>query len=206
MTGTRPDEGLGDEAIATVTRLIGEAGAGREGAWDRIYTLLYDDLRMVARSQLRQQRRGGVGSPTSLISETWLRLAGSPLAVRDRSHLITLMARAMRFVLLDETRRALTEKRGDGLDLVALEDAPEPGQASSLEQLLILDQALNALARVDARLADVVELRYFGGLTEPEVAEVLGVNERTVRRDWRKARAFLHSQLGDGHDAMLPGE
>lgn len=206
MTQTQATDRLGEDAIATVTRLIGEAGEGCPDAWDRIYTLLYDDLRMVARSQIRQQRRGGVGSPTSLISETWLRLAGSPLAVKDRSHLITLMARAMRFVLLDETRRTLTEKRGDGLDLVPLQDVPEPGQASSLEQLLTLDQALNALARVDGRLADVVELRYFGGLTETEVAEVLGITERTVRRDWRKARAFLQCQLGDHTGTMLPGE
>ncbi len=196
--------GLSEHAIESVTRLIGEARSGQSDAWDRIFTLLYDDLRVVARSQIRQQRRGA-GSPTSLISETWLRLAGSPMAVNDRSHLITLMARAMRFVLLDETRRVLTGKRGEGIEVLALEDAPEPGQVSPLEQLLSLDQALNALAKVDPRLVDVVELRYFGGLTEVEVAEVLGVTERTVRRDWRKARAFLHSQLGDGGQAMLPG-
>ncbi len=196
--------GLSEHAIESVTRLIGEARSGQSDAWDRIFTLLYDDLRVVARSQIRQQRRGA-GSPTSLISETWLRLAGSPMAVNDRSHLITLMARAMRFVLLDETRRVLTGKRGEGIEVLALEDAPEPGQVSPLEQLLSLDQALNALAKVDPRLVDVVELRYFGGLTEVEVAEVLGVTERTVRRDWRKARAFLHSHLGDGGQAMLPG-
>ncbi|MCR6664202.1 MAG: ECF-type sigma factor [Luteimonas sp.] len=206
MAGAIATHALSDQALESVTRLIGEARAGQTDAWDRIYALLYDDLRRVARSQIRQQRRGAAGSPTSLISETWLRLAGSPMAVNDRSHLITLMARAMRFVLLDETRRMLTEKRGEGAEMLSLDEAPEPGQASTLDQLLSLDQALNALARLDSRLADVVELRYFGGLTEPEVAEILGVTERTIRRDWRKARAFLHSQLGDAEQSLLPGD
>lgn len=197
----RTDGGLSTHALDSITRLIGDTRAGQPGAWDRIYALLYDDLHKVARSQIRRQRRGG--SPTSLISETWLRLADSTLTVNDRSHLITLMARAMRFVLLDETRRILTEKRGEGMELLPLEEAHEPASPSPLDQLLMLDQALDALERVDARLAEVVELRYFGGLTEVEVADVLGVTERTVRRDWRKARAFLHTQLGGDDTASL---
>lgn len=205
MPGTHPrQEDPGPPLPDSVTRLIHEVRAGRLDAWDHIYTLLYDDLRAVARSQIRRQRRSD-SSPTSLVSETWLRLAGTPVSVRDRSHLITLMARAMRFVLLDEARRLLAGKRGDGLEVLALDDVPEPADTASLEQLLALDQALGALARADARLANVVELRYFGGLTEPEVAGVLGVTERTIRRDWRKARAFLHAQLGEAAEGLLPG-
>lgn len=182
--------------LESVTQLISEAQDGRGDAWDRIYTLLYNDLHRVARSQIRQQQYGFARSPTSLISETWLRLASASLSVESRSHLIALIARAMRFVLLDEARRVLTEKRGEGIDFVALDEAVEPGQNSQLEQLLILDQALNELAAMDERLARVVELRYFGGLSELEIAEMLNVTERTVRRDWRKARAFLFSHLG----------
>jgi RNA polymerase sigma factor (TIGR02999 family) len=182
----------------SVTQLLGEVENGQPEAWNRIYALLYRDLHQIARSQIRQQRRGHVRSPTSLISETWLKLASADFSVENRAHLVALVARAMRFVLLDEVRRTLAEKRGEGMDLLPLDENTEPGQSSRLEQLLILDQALNDLAKLDARLAQVVEMRYFGGLSELEIADVLKVTERTVRRDWRKARAFLFSHLGDG--------
>ncbi|WP_296282851.1 ECF-type sigma factor [Pseudoxanthomonas sp.] len=182
----------------SVTQLLGEVENGQPEAWNRIYALLYRDLHQIARSQIRQQRRGHVRSPTSLISETWLKLASADFSVENRAHLVALVARAMRFVLLDEVRRALAEKRGEGMDLLPLDESTEPGQSPRLEQLLILDQALNDLAKLDARLAQVVEMRYFGGLSELEIADVLKVTERTVRRDWRKARAFLFSHLGDG--------
>ena len=182
----------------SVTRLLGDAGSGKSGAWNRIYTLLYRDLHQIARAQIRQQRRAHVRSPTSLISETWLKLAGADFSVENRAHLVALVARAMRFVLLDEVRRALAEKRGEGMDLLPLDETTEPVQTSRLEQLLILDQALTDLGKLDERLAQVVEMRYFGGLSELEIADVLKVTERTVRRDWRKARAFLFSHLGEG--------
>lgn len=214
MTGRRDIEGTGTGAedlpgsldVAaippadpdSVTQLLGEVEKGESGAWNRIYALLYRDLHQIARSQIRQQRRSHVRSPTSLISETWLKLASADFSVENRAHLVALVARAMRFVLLDEVRRTLAEKRGEGMDLLPLDETTEPGQSSRLEQLLILDQALNDLAKLDARLAQVVEMRYFGGLSELEIAGVLKVTERTVRRDWRKARAFLFSHLGEG--------
>ena len=193
----------GDAAVPmpdeeSVTRLLGDAGSGKTGAWNRIYALLYRDLHQIARAQIRQQRRSHVRSPTSLISETWLKLASADFSVENRAHLVALVARAMRFVLLDEVRRALAEKRGEGMDLLPLDETTEPVQTSRLEQLLILDQALTDLGKLDARLAQVVEMRYFGGLSELEIADVLKVTERTVRRDWRKARAFLLSHLGEG--------
>lgn len=187
----------------SVTQLLGAVESGQAGAWNRIYSLLYRDLHQIARSQIRQQRRGHMRSPTSLISETWLKLASADFSVENRAHLVALIARAMRFVLLDEVRRALAEKRGEGMDLLPLDETTEPVQGSRLEQLLILDEALNDLAKLDPRLAQVVEMRYFGGLSEHEIAGVLKVTERTVRRDWRKARAFLFSHLGDA-GAYLP--
>lgn len=200
------DAAMDDVRRESVTQLLNHAQGGHSDAWDRIYALLYQDLHRIARSQIRQQRRGHSRSPTSLISETWLRLASADFSVENRSHLVALIARAMRFVLLDEARRALAEKRGDGVEVLTLDDTNEPGHQVQLEQLLILDQALNDLATVDARLAQVVELRYFGGLSEQEIADVLKVNERTVRRDWRKARAFLFSHLGgEAADDAPPG-
>lgn len=188
----------------TVTRLLEDVQSGHPEAWNRIYALLYNDLHQIARSQIRQQRRGHARSPTSLISETWLRLARADFTVENRAHLVALIARAMRFVLLDEVRRTLAEKRGEGTELLTLDEFTEPGQDMRLEQLLILDQALTQLASLDERLAQVVELRYFGGLSELEIADVLKVTERTVRRDWRKARAFLFSHLGDADGDPLP--
>ena len=179
----------------SVTRLLGDAGSGKPGAWNRIYALLYRDLHQIARAQIRQQRRAHVRSPTSLISETWLKLAGADFSVENRAHLVALVARAMRFVLLDEVRRALAEKRGEGMDLLPLDETTEPVQTSRLEQLLILDQALTDLGKLDARLAQVVEMRYFAGLSEQEIADLMQRSERSVRRDWQKARLFLLASM-----------
>jgi len=183
----------------SITRLLASAEDGQADAWHRIYDLLYDDLHRIARSQLRRQAGSGL-SPTSLVSETWLKLAGAELDVSGRRHLTALIARAMRFVLLDEARRVLAEKRQAGAGTTVLdEDIAEPQlQADRLEQLLALDQALDGLAGLDERLARVVELRYFGGLTEEEVAGTLDLNVRTIRRDWRRARAYLLDRLGEG--------
>ncbi|MCI1709601.1 MAG: ECF-type sigma factor [Chiayiivirga sp.] len=176
-------------------RLLADAEGGQAEAWNRIYALLYDDLHRIARSQIRRQSDPRL-SPTSLISETWLKLSGAGLNVVSRRHLTALIARAMRFVLIDETRRSLSEaqQRKEGLSLS--DGLPDTAAHAPLEQLLSLHQALDALAEIDRRLAGVVELRYFGGLSEREVAEVLGVTERTISRDWRKARAYLVTRLG----------
>lgn len=178
-------------------RLLEAADAGRTEAWNRIYAMLYADLHRIARSQIRRQA-GPRLSPTSLISETWLKLSGARLNVTGRRHFTSLVARAMRFVLLDETKRALSESHGEGGRVALHDTVAETRSDIRLEQLLSLNQALNALSEIDARLARVVELRYFGGLCEREVADVLGVTERTVTRDWRKARAFLLAHLGQG--------
>jgi len=195
--GSAPTSPAGAQADS-ITGLLASAEGGQADAWHRIYELLYDDLHRIARSQIRRQADSGL-SPTSLVSETWLKLAGAQLDVSGRRHLTALIARAMRFVLLDQARRVLAEKRRAGAGTTALdEDIAEAQPRDRLEQLLALDQALDALAGLDERLARVVELRYFGGLTEEEVAGTLDLNVRTIRRDWRRARAYLLDRLGDG--------
>lgn len=196
---TSPSQPL-PESPETITELLERApGEGSAHAWNRIYELLYDDLRRIARSQIRRVSASPL-SPTSLVSEAWLRLAQAELPAETRAHLVSLTARAMRFVLLDCARRQLSDKRGSGVELLPLEDGDgaESAQAMPLERLIALDNALEALAAFEPRLAKVVELRHFGGLTEAEIASVTGVNERTIRRDWRKARAFLAVRLDDG--------
>lgn len=183
------------DLVDSVTQLLARAQDGAEpAAWERIYALLYEDLRRIARAQVRQLQAPGF-SPTSLVSETWLKLSGAHISATDRRHLTVLIARAMRFVLLDEARRIHTAKRGDGVQFVPLEEALALPESVQMEQLLALGKALESLAELDERLARTVELRYFGGLTEPEIAQALGVTVRTVSRDWRKARAWLKTQL-----------
>lgn len=196
---SQPSDRTFGESSESITELLERVPGSDSGqVWSRIYGLLYEDLRRIARSQIRRVRASPL-SPTSLVSEAWLRLAQTDLPVETRAHLVSLTARAMRFVLLDCARQQLADKRGAGVEMLPLgEGGPEPAGAMPLERLVALDRALEALAEFEPRLAKVVELRYFGGLTETEIASVLDVNERTVRRDWRKARAFLAMHLGDG--------
>lgn len=197
-----PDTGMPNGPVAidtdgTVTRLLIEAQAGVEDAWQQIYALVYADLHRIARAQIRQRAFGRI-SATSLVSESWLRLSGADFSVENRRHFTALVARAMRLVLMDDIRRNLSEKRGEGQSLHALDEEIDRGMDPALEDMVALDGALTKLSRFDERLARLVELRYFGGLEENEIANVLSVTDRTLRRDWRKARAFLITQL-DGN-------
>jgi RNA polymerase sigma factor (TIGR02999 family) len=136
-----------------------------------------------------------------MVNEAYLRLAGpSELSWQDRAHFLAVASRAMRHILVDHARRKLAAKRGGGEGAVELEEHHAAGHPRILE-ILELDQALDRLGELSERLVRVVELRYFGDLSEEETAKVLGVNDRTVRRDWRKARAFLHHCLRDPEPA-----
>lgn len=195
MVGTEKNQS--DNSIDTVTVLLAEAQEGRSEAWNQIYALIYEDLHRLAKSRIRRHGDGGM-SPTSLVSETWLRLAHADLTATDRSHLIALIARAMRYVIVDQVRRMVSQKRGEGFELLTLGHALGVADGIALEDVLLIDQALTGLAATSERTAKVVELRYFGGLTEPEIAQLLGITERTVSREWRKARAYLQAHFGDG--------
>lgn len=177
-----------------ITRLLASLQQGESAAFDRLLPLLYEELRIVARRQLRG-RHGQTLDTTSLVHEAYLKLVDQTQAQwQDRRHFLSVAAVAMRHILVDHARRRAAQKRGGDQAKVTLDDRVMGAEERTVE-VLALDEALNALAAVDERLSRLVELRYFGGLSVQETAEVLSVSDRTVKRDWRKARAFLYSIL-----------
>ena len=157
----------------------------------------YDRLRRIARGQLRRLRPGQTITTRVLVHEAFVKLARDPIASEDRNHFCSLAARVMRQVLVDHARRRRAAKRGGGDAAVSLSDADGAIDVQS-DELLALDEALNRLAGESDRLRQVVELRFFGGLTEEEIATTMGVTTRTIQRDWVKARAWLHKELASG--------
>lgn len=196
MSADEPDEaeapGPGAEEITT---LLAAAGAGDRGASDRLFEAVYAELRRIARRQRAAAAPMATLSTTALVHEAYLKLSGEARwSVEDRRHFFALAARAMRHVLVDHVRRRGRLKRGGGalaLDLEAEEiAAPDRG-----EELVALDEALDRLESVEPELAQLVEWRFFAGLSVEEVAELTGVSDRTVKRRWRSARAFLYQDL-----------
>lgn len=196
MTQQRSDTG-------EVTRLLHQVQAGDREAFDQLLPLVYDELRRVARGQLRRERAGHTLFPTALVHEAYLKLAdqGQGVDWQGRAHFLAIASRAMRQILVDYARRKGAEKRGGDWQRTTLTQR-QLGVEVRLEDFLSLDAALDRLDRLEPRLRQVVEHRFFAGMTEEEVAEVLGVSARTVQRDWLKARAWLHKELyRDGKDA-----
>ena len=171
-----------------VTHLLARARAGDAQAMGAAYSAVYDELKRAARLQLRRMHDNF--ETTALVHEAYLKLGGAQLAAQDRNHLLALSARAMRQVLVDDARARKADKRGGGQDALTLGAADVAGEAAAVE-VLKLDELLQSLHRLDERAAQIVELRYFGGYTEVEVADMLAISESTLRRDWRRARAFL---------------
>ncbi|HWM89327.1 MAG TPA: ECF-type sigma factor [Thermoanaerobaculia bacterium] len=189
-------------APGEVTRLLAAVRQGDRGAMERLVPLVYGELQAVARRQLRRHRPGQTLDATGLVHEAWLKLVDQKGAVwQDRAHFLSVAGVAMRHILVDAARRRSARKRG-GEDLRITFDELRPGRQEPdadavAVEILDLDRALTSLAALDERLSRLVELRFFAGLTEEETAEALGTSERTVRRDWRKARAFLFQALSD---------
>lgn len=182
-------------ASGEVTRLLGALRAGEPDALDRLFPLVYAELRRAADHLLAREGAGHTLQPTALVHEVYIKLAGgAPPDASNRGHFIGLAARAMRQILVDQARRRKASKRGDGQVPVRITNA-QVGVDMHLDEFLALDDALNRLAGVNERLRQVVELRFFGGLTEDEVAATLGVTTRTAQRDWAKARAWLYKEL-----------
>ena len=178
-----------------ITELLVSLRNGRREALNELFPLVYEELRLLARRRL-SYRSGGTLGTTALVHEAYLKLFDhARLTLNDRKHFFALAAKAMRQILVDHARRRGARKRGGDLHRVDL-DAAEVPVDDRASELLALDDALRHLADLDDRLGRVVELRFFGGLTVEETAEVLDVDPRTVKRDWRKARALLYQALG----------
>ena len=170
---------------------------GAPDALERLMPLVYGELRKVARRQLRSERSGHTLSTTALVHEAFLKLAGQAEFPPTRAQFFALAARAMRRILVDYARRHGAQRRGGASRRVSLEDDRLGGvtAAARADDLIALDEALDRLAARDERLGRVVELRFFAGLKESEVARVLGVTPRTVARDWVKAKGWLYREL-----------
>ena len=181
---------------AEVTVLLARARAGDAQALGAAYAAVYEELKRAARAQLRRMRDNF--QTTALVHEAYLKLAGgAELAAVDRNHLLALSARAMRQVLVDDARARKADKRGGGQDALTLNASLGNAEQAAVD-VLALDELLGSLHTLDERAAQIVELRYFGGYEEAEIAQMLGLSDRTVRRDWRKARALLLAEMAGG--------
>ena len=176
-----------------ITNLLAAWETGDEEARDALFPLVYDQLHSLARRQ--GYRQGETLRPTALVHEVYLRLAEKEtITATDRHHFFALAATAMRQITIDLARRRLAAKRGGGAVVVELKDSDTQILATP-EVMIALNEAIRDLGEIEPRLIKIVELRFFGGLSVEETAEVLGVSTRTVKRDWRKARAFLQASL-----------
>lgn len=179
-----------------MTNLLRAWGEGDRQAFDRLVPLVYEDLRRLARALLRSERRAQTLQTTMLVHEAYLRLVGtSGSRPSDRLHFQRIAARAMRQVLVDRARSRDAQKRGSGQAPLSLDSAAQVS-ASADQRILAVHDALRALEALDPPLAEIVELRFFGGLTHEEAAQALGVSPATAWRQWQTARAWLYRELG----------
>lgn len=180
-----------------VTQLLARAGRGERAAVDALFGIVYGELHRLAQVHLRRERAGHTLSATALVNEACIKLLGqtSGGSLNDRQHFFAVASRVMRQILLDHARARLAQKRGGGqFPLVTLGDAVA-GETRDAENLIALNDALTELSQNSERLGRLVELRYFAGLSDVEIAAILGISTRTVQRDWRTARAFLSRHL-----------
>jgi RNA polymerase sigma factor (TIGR02999 family) len=190
-----------------VTRLLERLREGDAEALDRVLPLVYEELRAIAHRQLARGRPGQTLDTTALVHEAYLKLVDAKGGGwNDRRHFFAVAATAMRQIVVDRARRRNALKRGGGAE-PSLLDESRLGMDTRATEILALDQALGRLSRLDERLTRLVELRFFAGLTVEETAGVLDISERTVKRDWQKARALLHGFMSPPADtAGAPGQ
>ena len=180
-----------------ITQLLAEWSDGNQSALDELYPLVYDELHRLARRYMSREKQGHTLQTTALINEAYVRLVDQRnVHWANRSHFFAISAQIMRRILIDHARRHAYAKRGGGAQQVSLDEAATVTRAAGAE-LIRLDEALKSLAEMDPRRSQVVELRYFGGLNNEEIAGVLNISENTVTRDWNMARAWLHQQLSE---------
>jgi RNA polymerase sigma factor (TIGR02999 family) len=195
-----------------VTQLLAQWRDGDERAFAQLSALMYEELRQLAQRHLRRERSNHTMQKTALVNEAFVRLVGQQsVDWQSRQHFVGLASKLMRRVLVDYARARLADKRGGGVGVLSLDDlaAPEPDEAPDTtptalqhldahtqEEVSAIDQALLRLEQIDARQSQIVEMRYFGGLTVEQTAEAIGISEATVKREWTLARAWLRRELG----------
>ena len=183
------------QAASPVTELLARARSGDPSALANVFPLIYDELRRLARQQLQREPDGHTLSPTALVHEAYMRLIDyTRMEWTGRAHFMAVAATAMRRILVDHARGHRSAKRGGALRRVSI-DSIELGTEDRAELLIAIDEALGRLKDVDARQAQVVECRFFGGMTEEETAQALGIGLRTAKRDWAKAKSWLHKEI-----------
>jgi RNA polymerase sigma-70 factor (ECF subfamily) len=183
-----------------VTQLLEASATGDEHALEQLFPLVYEELRRIARRHMRQERAGHTWQTTALVHETYIKLAGGQPRWQNRAHFFAIAARAMREILIDYARTKCRVKRGGGPLPLPLSDSSRGAvmHPERLQELIDLDEALRGLAALAPRQSRVVELRYFGGLTVEETAEVLGISPSMVAIEWRLARGWLKNEVGGG--------
>lgn len=192
----RGSDTVGAGMDRTLTVLLRDWRGGDRAALDELMPLVYGELHKIASRFLRGERANHTFRPTDLVAEAYLKLAdGQAPDIQDRVHFFAIAARSMRRILVDHARKRAAEKRGSGKQAVTFDEALIGTERP--EELLALDAGLEALAKFDERKARVVELHYFGGLSQDEVAAVVGVHVNTVARDLRLAEAWIHAHLAD---------
>ena len=180
-----------------VTRLLVDWGKGDQAALDELIPLVYDELRRVARRYMRRESQGHTLQTSALVNEAYLRLIDqNSVQWQNRAHFFGVAAQLMRRILVDHARSRLRTKRGGGVQMVSL--AEQAVISKEVAEVIALDDALKDLAEMDPRKSQIVEMKFFGGLTTEEVAEVLKVTSRTVEREWRKAKAWLNRAISKG--------
>jgi RNA polymerase sigma factor (TIGR02999 family) len=181
---------------ALLTDLIQQAQAGDAQALHQVFDAAYRDLHAMARSRLRKSSHRTLLDTTSLVHESFLRFANcGQLRVNDRQHFLRYASQVMRSVVIDYVRECMAERRGGGAPHITLTTQLGGQAVEGADEILRVHEALDELAKLDPRMAQVVEMRYFAGMTEMEIAEALDVTDRTVRRDWEKARLLLAEAL-----------
>jgi RNA polymerase sigma factor (TIGR02999 family) len=182
--------------MGEVTQLIEQARAGDRGALDRIFALLYPELRQIAHRRLAPHQRSGLLDTTALVNECYVKFVQRDgLRTEDRAHFLAYAATVMRSIIVDTARQSLTDRRGGEAPHVALDSVLVDSLAAPAEEIMDIDRALRELRAIDARLVQVVEMRYFGGMKDGEIAEALGLSTRSVQRAWEKARLLLAHAL-----------
>lgn len=184
-----------------VTQLLEAWGEGDPAALDRLMPLVYQELRRIAKRNMARERPGHTLQTTALVNEVYLRLVdASKVSWQDRAHFFAICARTMRRILVDFARSRRYQKRGGGEQPLSLDESLDVA-GGPRSDLLAVDDALTRLAKHDARKSQVVELRFFGGLSVPETAEALKISPETVMRDWKMAKAWLYRELGGENSA-----